>query len=165
MRLGCWPTRFFRIGPSCELILTNRFCRSAHERPFSHVSSCDAAMLILAGERGPPQPADQEIFGLSVDIWNMINRCWDRVPSDRPPIANLFALFEVSWPGWVSPAPEAVAKLKLGYPTDQTERKSASVIVRRWVGFLLLNILSCGLPREGTITPVLPYKRFPSFPM
>lgn len=73
-------------------------------------------MLALAGER-PSQPKNRVILGLSEDVWTLIEKCWDSIPSARPHAADILVLLETGSRDWVSPGPEAVANLSLGRAT------------------------------------------------
>lgn len=59
-------------------------------RVFPRLSDTAAAYSMLDGLR-PPRPNDPE---LSDQIWEMINRCWDNVPSQRMTIADVVSVLE-----------------------------------------------------------------------
>jgi len=84
----------------------------AHERPFSYVHPYLVPLLVLEDKR-PSRPPNREILGLSEDVWKLAEKCWDRDPSVRPHIADIFPYFEAASRCWVPPAPEVIARLGL----------------------------------------------------
>ena len=49
-----------------------------------------------------------------------MEKCWDSIPSTRPPAADILVLLETASRHWVSPASEAIANLSLPRPTGQS---------------------------------------------
>ena len=67
------------------------------------------------------------ILGLSEDVWILMEKCWDRVPSIRPHVADILVLFENASRNWVSPTSEVITSLNLGRPTSRNHFMTESV--------------------------------------
>jgi len=68
--------------------------------PFSDVGKIRAALQIVRGERpGKPQAAEQ--LGLTMEMWKLIERCWDADPNKRPTIDEVVRTWEGFANGYV----------------------------------------------------------------
>ena len=84
----------------------------AHERPFSRIPSLLVPGLVFAGQR-PLRPPNREIFGLSGDVWELAEKCWDMDPTVRPHITDILSFFEAASCHWASSTSEAIANISL----------------------------------------------------
>ena len=67
---------------------------------------------VIAGKR-PARPPHREALGLGDLIWNMIQKCWDSDPQNRPAIKNVRSLLgPASW-RWAPPSSEEINDLDL----------------------------------------------------
>ena len=92
-------------------------------------------VLVLAGER-PSRPTNRDILGLSEDVWALMEKCWDRVPSVRPHAADVLFLLGTASRGWVPPSSETIASLGLGRPTSGNDSvpESANTMLETMLG-------------------------------
>lgn len=91
-------------------------------------------MLALAGKR-PSRPKNRVILGLSEDVWTLMEKCWDPIPSARPHAADILVLLETDSCDWVSLGPEAVANLSLGRSTCKNPPTAESADTMSYVVF------------------------------
>ena len=56
----------------------------------------------------------------------LVEKCWSWVSSARPRVADTLVLLETASRDWVSPAPEAIANLSTGWPTNQNSSAAES---------------------------------------
>lgn len=90
----------------------------AHEQPFSHICSHAVPVLVLAGER-PSRLTNRDILGLSEEVWMLMEKCWNQVPSARPHAADILVLLEAASHDWVSPTSGVIENLSLSWPISQ----------------------------------------------
>ena len=55
---------------------------------------------MLEDER-PPRPRDSEKLGFSDDVWEILQRCWEKEPSARPPVDTVSASLKQAAETWV----------------------------------------------------------------
>ncbi|KAF9784466.1 kinase-like domain-containing protein [Thelephora terrestris] len=60
--------------------------------PFHGKVDTAVVIAVINGNERPPRPAHQE---LSDQLWGMIEKCWQKEPSDRPTIRELVAFLEL----------------------------------------------------------------------
>ena len=56
-------------------------------------------MVVLEDER-PPRPRDSEKLGFSNDVWEMLQRCWEKEPSSRPSVDIVSACLKQAAETW-----------------------------------------------------------------
>jgi serine/threonine protein kinase len=59
-------------------------------KPFSHIVSDMKVFLQVVNGRRPERNRCKQI---NDDVWNMLQRCWNREPSQRPSMATLMQFF------------------------------------------------------------------------
>ena len=57
-------------------------------------------MVVLEDER-PPRPRDSEKLGFSDDVWETLQRCWEKEPSARPSVDIVSACLKRAAETWV----------------------------------------------------------------
>ena len=62
---------------------------------------------VLKGER-PGRPLGAEGTWFRDDIWNILERCWQPVPGDRPRIGEVLECLETVSRTWTPPSPETI---------------------------------------------------------
>jgi hypothetical protein len=61
------------------------------EIPFREYRNQKVVPMVIEGRR-PKRPANSQGVGLSDEIWDMMQTCWDREPSNRPQIGDIVKL-------------------------------------------------------------------------
>ena len=61
--------------------------------PFEGQSSSGAANRIFRGDR-PPFPQNAENVGFTVQMWELLQGCWDSNPAERPTIGGVVTTWE-----------------------------------------------------------------------
>ena len=86
--------------------------------------------MVFAGE-WPPRPPNREILGLSDDVWMLVGKCWDGVPTARPPTADILSFFETVSCHSVSLTSETIMNLGLDRPitTQRSPTPESTFIV------------------------------------
>ena len=62
------------------------------KHPFGDVSDASATVRILCGERSHKPQAEQ--FGLTLEMWRFIERCWQKDPDKRPSADEVVSVWE-----------------------------------------------------------------------
>jgi serine/threonine protein kinase len=64
--------------------------------PFEKCGNSGAANRILKGDR-PELPQNAEVLGLTVKMWEFLQKCWDPDPTERPTIEDVVR----TWKGFL----------------------------------------------------------------
>lgn len=60
--------------------------------------------VVLESER-PPRPRNSEKLGFTDHVWEVLQKCWDKDPSARPPIDDVSACLKQGTEIWVADVP------------------------------------------------------------
>ena len=92
--------------------------------PFSQHRNCAVIAGILRGERpGRPDKADK--MGFTDDVWGILGRCWESIPSDRPEIEDVLRCLENASLSWMPPPPQTTPSLSAtGSPAWESMNES-----------------------------------------
>ena len=78
------------------------------QAPFPQCTRYAAVLRALMGER-PERPQGVEGKLFADDIWNVLGRCWEPKPDDRPSIGYVLQCLEEVSKIWTPPSPCVVA--------------------------------------------------------
>lgn len=68
---------------------------------------------MLEDER-PPRPRDSEKLGFYDDVWDSLQRCWEKEPSARPPVDAISVCLKRAAETWVVDVPAFMLASKAG---------------------------------------------------
>lgn len=91
--LLAWEASHFTLPFKHSLKRTNPQIFAGHV-PFPWIHPFGAVYSLTNGDR-PPRPSHPD---LSDRVWNMIERCWEKNPSLRPPIKTVVDILEEHTP-------------------------------------------------------------------
>lgn len=72
-----------------------------------------ACKVALEGER-PQRPRDSEKLGFTDKVWEVLQTCWEKNPSARPPIDDISACLKLAANAWVVDVPAFMLASELG---------------------------------------------------
>ena len=64
--------------------------------PFSSCRSDPAVMYKVRNGERPPRPAEATKFGLTDDLWDLVQSAWAQEPEHRPPVESIIGFLLVS---------------------------------------------------------------------
>lgn len=62
--------------------------------PFHEISPAEAFIEVVNNEGRPQHPQAPVSWGLTDDVWNLIQSCWVSSPDDRPEMATVVGEIE-----------------------------------------------------------------------
>ena len=68
---------------------------------------------MLEDER-PPRPRDSERLGFSDDVWESLQKCWEKEPSAQPSVDTVSACLKQAAETWVVDVPAFMLASKAG---------------------------------------------------
>jgi len=75
----------YALGMTVYQVLTN-------EWPFFPKRETEILTAVISGER-PPKPEDAEGIGMTEDLWNLLQECWNEDRRVRPGISEIMRTF------------------------------------------------------------------------
>ena len=69
--------------------------------PFARRIKAELACMVVLEDERPPRPRDSEKLGFSDDVWETLQRCWEKEPSARPPVDIVSACLKRAAETWV----------------------------------------------------------------
>jgi hypothetical protein len=72
-----------------------------------------ACRVALEGER-PQRPRDSEKLGFSDQVWEVLQKCWEKTPTARPPIDVVSACLKRAAETWVVDVPAFMLASRAG---------------------------------------------------
>ena len=69
--------------------------------PFARKAKAELAYMIVLEDERPPKPIDSENLGFSNDVWETLQRCWEKEPSARPSVDAVSACLKQAAETWV----------------------------------------------------------------
>ena len=83
-------------------------------RPFAGNEGTELACEIVFNDKRPQKPIDSERLGFTNEVWELMLRCWEKKPSARPSIENIFTCLKPASETWVVNVPAFMLASKAG---------------------------------------------------
>lgn len=93
--------------------------------PFPELQVTAVILQIMRGRR-PKRPEDARELGLSDSVWEMVERCWEKVPDQRPNMSEITSFFREAASDFVY-APKVPATFAAGYTQAAALTKDVSM--------------------------------------
>ena len=72
-----------------------------------------ACKVVLEGER-PRRPRDSEKLGFTDKVWKVLQQCWEKTPSARPPVDDVSTCLKQAMETWAVDVPAFMLASKAG---------------------------------------------------
>ena len=95
------------IGSDQDQVLTGT-------APFARRGKTELACRVVLEDERPPRPRDSEKLGFTDELWENLQRCWEKKPSARPPIDGVSAYLRHAAETWVVDVPAFMLASKAG---------------------------------------------------
>ena len=73
--------------------------------PFGKRAKTDLVCKVVLENERPTRPRDSEKLGISDDVWESLQRCWEKEPSERPPVSAVSVCLKRAAETWVVDIP------------------------------------------------------------
>ena len=83
-------------------------------RPFASGGKTELACKIVLEHERPPRPRDSEKLGLTDEIWEVLQKCWGKVPPTRPSVDIVSACLKRVAGTWAMDVPAFMLASKAG---------------------------------------------------
>ena len=83
--------------------------------PFANRQKPEVACKVVLGDERPSLPSNSENLGITTDIWKLLEQCWIRDISSRPPIKYVLRCLKESAKGWVADAAAFLVGSEAGF--------------------------------------------------
>ena len=96
--------------------------------PFGRISKTDLACKVVLENDRPSRPRDSEKLGFSDDIWESLQRCWDKEPSARPSVGNISVCLKRTAETWVVDIPAFMLASEAGIEQMMSMREEQAKV-------------------------------------
>ena len=86
--------------------------------PFYQHATFTVVVRVAKGER-PGRPQGGERGWFTDGIWNILERCWEPKPGDRPRIKDVLQCLEKSSRSWTAPSPQTITNSPTTNPSTR----------------------------------------------
>ena len=82
--------------------------------PFGKDGMTELVCKVVLEDQRPSKPRDSEKLGFTDDVWETLQRCWEKKPSARPPIDAVSACLKQAAKTWVVDVPAFMLASRAG---------------------------------------------------
>lgn len=82
--------------------------------PFARKGKTELACKVVLEDHRPPRPRDSDKLGFSDEVWEVLQRCWEKKPSARPSIEVISTCLKHAAETWVVDVPAFLLASKAG---------------------------------------------------
>lgn len=83
-------------------------------RPFAGDEGTELACEIVFNDKRPQRPINSERLGFTNEVWDVLQKCWEKKPSARPSIKDISACLKHAVRTWVVDVPAFMLASKVG---------------------------------------------------
>lgn len=101
---GYYPTKYsdcYALGMVTYEVLGRRI-------PFYQYANSVIPGRVLGGDR-PERPQGAERAGFTDDVWDVLGRCWEPQPANRPKVEDVLLCLEKASRSWMPGSPRSLA--------------------------------------------------------